>query len=193
MYAVPDLFQMGDGLNRFSRLAFLGHERETWAVCHGTTSSGSDCMTEKGFSAAATRLTDDLWLDVYNLHMDAGSGEDDLAARDAQVAQFLSFMRVRSAGRAVIVAGDTNMDRDDPEERVQLEALLTGGGFVDACEMLDCGEDHKDRVLYRSSTAVTLEPVAWFTPAEFVDGEGQDLSDHKPVAVHFVWRRVPRD
>lgn len=190
MYEERDILQMGDGLNRFSNIRFEDHERLTWVTCYGTTTNGSDCLTEKGYSVAPIRLASGIRVDVYNLHMDAGSDPEDVAARDDQLDQLLADMAVRSAGRAVILAGDTNMDADDPEELVQLERLLNESGLTDACTTLLCGEDHKDRVLYRSSDTVTLEPRQWSTPPEFVDGDGLDLSDHKPVAVRFAWTRV---
>lgn len=47
-------------------------------------------------------------VDVYNLHADAGSLADDLAARQANMKQVLADVDVWTKGNAVVVAGDTN-------------------------------------------------------------------------------------
>ena len=61
----------------------------------------------------------------------------------------------------------------------------------EACLFLDCGQEIHDRVLFRGSDSVSLVPLSWDHPPHFVDAEGDDLSDHKPVAVRFRWEETP--
>jgi hypothetical protein len=53
--------------------------------------------------------------------------------------------------------------------------------------VLGCTHEIHDRVMCRGSDSIALAPLTWAHPAEFVDTEGEDLSDHKPVAVRFHW------
>lgn len=170
---------LGDGLNRFSMLEVGALYRVPWEKCNGLLTCGSDCFTPKGFSMGPT-LVNGIQVDVYNLHMDAGSCAEDVEARADQVRQLVSYMNTYSAGRALIVAGDFNM-KDLPT------TLTSGMKLTDACQRLACGDNRIDKVLFRSSSSLTLEPLIWAIPTGFVDGQGKDLSDHKPVAVRFRW------
>jgi len=185
----PDVLDMGDGLNRYSIFPFEDHTRFPWSECWGTMDCASDCLAAKGFSVARTILPGNLSVDVYNHHNEAGGCEEDYRIRTQDVQELLDEIAVRSVGMAVIVAGDTNLHRDDAEDVPTLDALLTGAGLADACDTLACGDDRIDRVMYRSSESVTLTPLEWWIPPEFVTADATDLSDHKPVAVRFHWQR----
>jgi endonuclease/exonuclease/phosphatase family metal-dependent hydrolase len=176
---------MGDGLNRFSIFSFGELLREAWEDCSGVVGAANDCLTSKGFSVAATELAPGVVVDVYNLHMDAGGGAEDVAARDAQVLQLLATIETRSAGMAIIVAGDTNMGSDD---EASLQALLQGAQLDDACRVLSCGEESRiDRIMFRGSDQIELTVESWRVDMSFVDGNGDDLSDHEAVGVDFSW------
>jgi endonuclease/exonuclease/phosphatase family metal-dependent hydrolase len=176
----------GDGLSQFSRLPFRALRREAWSSCHGLIDSFFDCLTPKGFSASRQSLAPDVFVDVYNLHMDAGWSAQDRAARDDQVDQLISAIQQASSGQAVIVGGDTNILR---RERSLLERLLTRTGLTDACTETRCPEPWRiDRVLYRGSSELGLSPRRWRIASEFVDAARRPLSDHLAVAVQFDWR-----
>ena len=185
--ANPTLTDMGDGLNRFSNLAFDPVTRVTWEQCNGLVDCGSDCMTEKGFSVARVYLAEGVSLNVYNIHMDASDCDADFEAREVQRQQLVADIAARSAGEAVIVTGDTNLKIKRPRDVVMLDQLLADTGFEIACRVLLCADETHDRVMFRSSPELTLTPTSWDHPAEFVDADGNDLSDHKPVMVQFSW------
>lgn len=179
----------GDGLSQFSRWPFTGLRREAWARCHGLVDSFFDCLTPKGFSVSRQSLGADAWVDVYNLHMDAGWSPADREAREAQVEQLIAAVRRHSPGRALIVGGDTNLLRRD---RRLLERLLSEAGLSDACEETRCPQPSRiDRVLFRSSRELRLTAKRWRVVEEFVDDARRPLSDHLAVAVEFEWRREP--
>jgi len=69
LWADPDRPEamVSDGLNRFSVFSFEPVMRQRWAEC-----AGDDCLSLKGFSFARTRFADNVEIDVYNLHMQAG-------------------------------------------------------------------------------------------------------------------------
>lgn len=181
----PNGIDWGDGLNRFSIFPFVDFERHAWLVCNGIFDQKNDCLTEKGFSVGLHTLAPGVEVDIYNSHFDAGGSDGDHAAREAQTQQLLDMIAARSAGRAVIVAGDTNM-RESSEYILQM--LLTGAALEDACRALSCGDDYRlDRVMFRSSATVALAPTSWQLDPNFVDGNGDPLSDHEPVGVTMHW------
>ena len=175
----PTLTNLGDGLNRFSELRFDVLYRVPWNQCNGVIDCGSDCLTDKGFSMAPT-LVNNVRVDVYNLHMDAGGCAGDLQARESQRQQLADYMAANSAGNPVIVVGDFNQN-DLPA------AFLSGTGLADACQAVGCGDNRIDKVLFRGSATLGLTPLQWRIPTEFVDGNQHPLSDHEPVAVRFRW------
>lgn len=177
----------GDGLNVLARSPFdQPLYREAWAMCHGGLENGSDCLAEKGFAVATHHFSDQLAVDVYDLHLDAGGDDLDIATREAQVTQLLDELASRSAGKAVIVAGDTNLRRSRPRDVASLERLLASAGLTDSCAATSCGDDdHIDRFLFRSSAAVTVTARSWRVDTRFVDEMGEDLSDHPAIAVEF--------
>lgn len=176
---------LGDGLNRFSEFAFDDFQRIGWTQCNGLVDAGSDCLTEKGFSVGLHDLGSGAEVDVYNLHMDAGGSQADIAARQAQIQQLLGTISTRSANRAIIVAGDTNMDEEDEPDFV---TLLQGAGLTDACRELACGDEYRiDRIMFRNSADVELLPISWEVDWSFTDANGEQLSDHEAVVVEFDW------
>ncbi|MFT7621660.1 MAG: endonuclease/exonuclease/phosphatase family metal-dependent hydrolase [Myxococcota bacterium] len=181
---------LGDGLNRFSKTPFSPLTRMDWEVCHGHFSCYNDCMAGKGFSVATHTLAPGLTVDVYNLHMDAGVCAGDFEARRAQLHQLSRALVQRSAGRAVVLAGDFNLT-GDPRDRRLFSSFLDHHRLTDQCRATRCGDPRLDRVLFRSAASVTFAPMAWAEPAHFVDAAGKPLSDHLPVAATLSWKASP--
>ncbi len=191
----PDIVDLGDGLNRFSQFPMDGHERAAWYDCNGGISDcASDCLATKGWSFARTTIDANevengvpVEIDIYNLHMEAGGCDKDVEIRLQSAHDLVAEINQRSEGRAVIVAGDFNLRETDPEDVEPLMVFLGGAKLYDSCTELDCGDLRIDKVMYRSGENVELEPLLWEVPPEFVDLDGADLSDHKPVAVSFAY------
>jgi endonuclease/exonuclease/phosphatase family metal-dependent hydrolase len=178
-----------DGLNRFSVFSFPPVERSAWQICSGILDKANDCLAAKGFSVAPMEVSPGSTILVYNLHMDAGGDAEDQAARSAQVDQLLADIAARGVGEPIIVAGDTNLRMNRPADVISLDRLLNDGGLTDSCRFLDCDDEHIDRILFRSGDFLTITPASWSIPTNFVDEEGEDLSDHDPIAVRFAWRQ----
>jgi hypothetical protein len=174
---------LGDGLNTLSRFPFGAFSRTKWSECNGIIDQSNDCLTPKGFSRFVLDLGGGRTVDVYNMHFDAGRGQGDVAARNAQVDQLNAAIAQHSAGKAVIVAGDTNMKASD---EVTLQKLLTGSSLACACRTLKCAEPERiDRIMFRSSATITLTPKNFAVESSFVDVSGEPLSDHEPVSATF--------
>lgn len=179
-------FFFGDGLNRFSVFPFPTLYRETWLSC--SNGNGNDCLAAKGFSVAETEIAPGVKIDIYNLHLDSGGTQEDFEARSTQIAQLLRTISSRSANKALIVAGDTNLNTESRPEDVGLfQILLDGTGLSDACRSLSCGNELVDRVLFRNGSSVTLKAISWEIDPEFVDKQGNPLSDHSAISVKLGW------
>jgi hypothetical protein len=187
-----------DGLMRFSNFPFAEVYEEAWNDC--SSQEASDCFTTKGFAAAHTEISPGVFVDIYNLHMDAGGSDRDHVARANQVEQLLATINSRSVGRAIIVSGDTNSrpgrapgNDELPSDDEVLARLLSGAGLVDACKVVQANtcDEQIDRIMYRSGDGVILQAIDWYVDESFIDEEGHRLSDHPAIAVKFVWSQIP--
>lgn len=187
---------LSDGLNRFSQFEFGALTRVRWDGCFGgfDTSDGgaADCLALKGFSVATHVLAPGVEVDVYNLHGEAGNTEQDQMLSAADFQQLATFVNEHSAGRAIILGGDTNLHNDPghPDEATW-DGLQAATGLVDVCAVVDCGADATiiDKFAFRSSDALTIEPLSHhFEREKFVRPDDQaPLSDHDALAVRFRW------
>jgi len=203
----------GSGLNTLSSFYFMDFIRTTWNYC---SLNNGDCLTPKGFSALRVRLSPNQWVDVYNLHTDAGALAADKFARATNIAQVLLFMSTYSAGMPVIIMGDTNMRYTTTDDSIR---LLTDAGFTDAwvqlwrggvppektgiplkcpfpftrrlsqTEMMKC--EVVDKILYRSAGSALGSFHAYDLTNEHLEflypTTGAPLSDHYPLASTINW------
>jgi len=182
---------------------------------------GSDCDTNKGYAFARIEIAPGVELDFYTLHADAGQDASSRAARLANLAQLAAAISANSFGRAVIVVGDTNslytrstdaiaafaagLGLSDAWVEHALGGAVPGfgainnsgcppprgsatGGAVNArgatCEVVD-------KIFFRSSAELQLTLLDYDVPLSFVDGSGNPLADHLPVAALFDAQLVP--
>jgi hypothetical protein len=114
----PSTLPAGDGLTLLSDASLvLGQAiaHTTWNDCEGTVdlmtgvaTNAGDCVAPKGFLFARLSVGSGMEVDVYTLHADAGQDSGSIAARMSNLNQLLVAIAANSAGRAVIVMGDTN-------------------------------------------------------------------------------------
>ncbi|GAA0580035.1 jacalin-like lectin [Paractinoplanes ferrugineus] len=198
---------IGSGLNTLSNYSYDADdfERVRWNSCQ--LDSG-DCLTPKGFTFMRQRLAEGTYVDLYNIHTNAGTNDGDLASRADNLNQLSAFIATHSAGNAVIVMGDSNTRYTRAQDTiaeftaangltdawVKVERagvapvkgtdplLCDGTAITDTCEVVD-------KVLYRGSRLVTLDATDYHNEhAAFLeDGTGLMLSDHDPVSVKFAW------
>ncbi|MFI1936889.1 hypothetical protein ACH44C_06770 [Streptomyces purpureus] len=171
-----------DGLNTLPDFKLKKLDRVAWDRC-----TNADCLTPKGFTYLRLELPGGASLDLYNAHMNAGSGtEKMLRVRRHNVRQLSDYIRKHSAGRAVIVTGDTNSRytrsgdivrelRDDNGLTDAWVRLVKGGTTPEVdddaptckesteCELLD-------KVFYRSGPGLALDAVHYSNEyAEFLE------------------------
>lgn len=191
---------VGDGLGVLSRFAFTEEGRVPWDGCFGSADTSDrgagDCLAMKGFSMVRMSLAAGVEVDVYNLHAEAGATLQDQQLQEADFVQLAAFMQANSEGRAVILGGDTNLHTESnhpdghegADTRIWAD-FLDATGLTDACHAVGCAARTQiDKVAFRSGDSVNLTVLTHDLPrARFRDPEGNNLSDHPPLVVTFVW------
>lgn len=194
-----------------------------WTDAYGYTDHDNDAMTKKGFRYyQVTTGTDGNTcdLDVYILHMDAGSGwqdgdDGDILVREKQMAQLLEHIEKKVSTRPIIIMGDFNSyyTRDrlkelliDPLETLNDGQLtvsdcwveLYGGGVFPECDLAKYGYNSQrgeciDKILYvnNAMSSVRLELEDFSIADDFVGEDGTQLSDHKPALARFAFYSGP--
>jgi hypothetical protein len=157
------------------------------------------------------RLAEGVYVDVYNLHTNAGTSSGDLASRADNFAQLSAFIHSHSGGNAVVVMGDTNTRYTRGGDTIASFAAANGltdawvklerGGVAPAAgtPALVCDEasitntcEVVDKILYRGSRFITLNATSYANEhADFLDASGSMLSDHDPITVRFSWSTNP--
>ena len=193
----------GDGLNTVSAIPFLYYTRTKWDSCNGT-----DCLTPKGFTYCRLRFKEGVYVDLYNVHCNAGSETADLKARRSNISQLCRYIDSYSDKNAIILMGDFNCrytrtgdnlreinNRDIKSVWVE---LLRGGVYPlqDGNSLTDCSPNATnatcevvDKIFYRSSDKITITPTYYqLDNPLFYDSIGDPLSDHKPMNAKFSYK-----
>jgi len=164
--------------------------RSGYDACAGWLRFANDCLASKGVLGLRIRADRAHSVDVYTTHLDAGRAPQDRATRRTQLQLLAEHIERSSAGRAVILAGDLNLDEADPDDRALLE------GFVRRLGLDDTGASRQDAerwparidyILYRSGADTRLEPIEVGEALEFVR-DGAPLSDHPALYARFTLR-----
>lgn len=181
---------VGDGLGQFSQIPLVSEDHEAWQDCHGIIGDQNDCLTPKGFSFSKMEFAPGVLGHVYNLHLDAGESAEDEIVRSRQLRQLATYIKTRSEGYPLIVAGDFNfhLEKKDSADLLPYLEFLKETGLTDACYATHCSEERLDRILYRSNPKVFLTAKSWNVENDFKDKSGESLSDHEPVAVNFTYQ-----
>jgi hypothetical protein len=190
----PEL-NVGDGLGFLSRTPFTGETRVPWAGCFGgfdTNDGGAaDCLAMKGFAVVELTLADGVTVHAYTLHAEAGSTPQDQQLQVDDFEQLADYIETHSAGRPIILAGDTNLHTNPGSVDAGIwQGFLQRTGLVDACSAaIGCTQPAAiDKLATRSTDDLTLTPTSHAYPRElFRDAEGEDLSDHPPLVVDIAW------
>lgn len=181
-----------DGLNTLAQFKVKRLFRQAWFQC-----TADNCLTPKGFTYNQLQLPGGETIDLYNFHANTGGG----VTTNENLQQLSNYIQQNSAGRAVIVTGDTNARYSEPGGI--LTAFANANGLTDAWVQLEYGGviptnapicmvgnqcELLDKIYYRSGQGVTLQALAYSNEApKFLDSQGQPLSDHSPPMVNFQY------
>lgn len=195
-WAWPVGVPFSDGLNSLSSYYVESLDRQAWTTRPGLLNPG-------GFSYARQHIPGGSSIDVYNVDTSAG------ALTNAEIAQLSDFIATNSVGRAVIVTGDFGQFYSDADQTLTVFAAANGltdawvaleyGGVAptDAprCDYAD-GCEQPDKIFFRdaalvnpgdpATSPVDLTALTYTNEGlNFLDGNGGDLSAHRPVSVSF--------
>jgi endonuclease/exonuclease/phosphatase family metal-dependent hydrolase len=200
--ARPDV-QVGDGLAVLSRYPLRGNERIPWTGCYGGWNAGDqgafDCLAVKGFLRSTVILDDKVEVDLYVLHAESGGSTTDQQLQAEDFQELGDYIERNSGGRAVLVAGDTNLHTDPAHpdaagvgDTTIWTDFLNRLGLSDSCTVTSCAQDDsEDKVAYRSGDDVELSATTYEVPSSrFSDAQGKGLSDHEPVVVRLHWEPI---
>lgn len=193
----------GDGLNTLSKFPVKHLRRIAWTDC-----TGADCFTPKGFTYTRIEIAQNRFIDFYNVHANAYNHPRAALARRRNMEQLSTYIRLHSAGNAVMVMGDLNGRYSFGEDNV--DWLLRENGLSDAWVRLHCNgiipkvkeglppndilsivdsTETIDKILFRSSELIKLEPSQYVLEKQlFYNENGLPLSDHHPVSARFNWK-----
>jgi endonuclease/exonuclease/phosphatase family metal-dependent hydrolase len=171
-------------------LSVVAADRRPFDICAGKIRGGHDCWATKGYLHLRLRLRSGLEVDVYDLHLDAGDRGADWRARRRQMETLERAVAERSAGRALIVAGDFNLKQDVRRDRELLERFRGALALDDASARPAAPhwDEVIDYILYRSGGGVELSVAQAGEALEFVDAEDRPLSDHPALFARFSVR-----
>ena len=152
-------------------------------------------LSKKGFSVARHQIAEGVEIDIYNLHKEAGGSSSDHEVRALGLIQLQDRMAQSIAeGYAVIMAGDWNLNRKSDEDITLLDDFIEFTDLIDVSETLGTQDDYInqiDRVLFINSSSLQLTPIHYQDLSEeYVDEHGDDLSDHPPILVEFLWETI---
>jgi len=192
---------IGDGLNTLSSFAFDDLDRVTWI-----NRADSDALTPKGFSLVRVRLSEGVYLDVYNLHAQSGTSSTDLTDSVSDVNQMLTYIEANSAGNAILVYGDTNTRYTRVGQNMWeflhhgfndawIQDIRSGSVPAIGSTLLLCGSSQTarpdceivDKVLWRGNGFLNLQAQAYVDHQDAVDSTGAQLSDHHPIEVDWSY------
>jgi len=167
--------------------------RRPYNRCAGWFSSQNDCWARKGYLMVRLRAPDGAEVDVYNTHIESGSGRPSLDSRRHNFDTLAQGVERYSSGRAIVIAGDFNVDYSDPGDRDILKRFRSRLGLVDssAAPKLAVWRE-RDFILFRDGDGATITIEDAGEATEFVSGN-RALSDHPAlyVRMRFAARPTP--
>ena len=183
-------FCSGSGLTMISNLEQewqLEIQAEAFDTCAGWLRGLNDCFATKGFQLSRMETPSGKLFFVVNTHLDAGRNTSDRQARATQLKQIIAKVLKEAAGEALIVAGDLNLDWEDPEDRALLETFRKELGLINSGQevQVDKGWPILDYIFYRNGTATTLEVVETGEDKAFQNEVGP-LSDHPALFMRLL-------
>ncbi len=146
--------------------------------CNGWISDANDCFSTKGILGMRLLLRNGTEIDVYTTHLDAGDSPGDRKTRRKQLKRIAKKIAKKSDGRAVILAGDLNIEYDpaprnppvpdppdsngdppNPDYQILYDELLEPLGLRDtgARQRGKYFGHRVDWVLYRSGSTVDVQ------------------------------------
>lgn len=178
---------------------------------YGYLTNYSDELTKKGFRHYQVEVNKSgikANVDFIILHAEAGDEPEDIKARENGYAQLVEFIKGVDTGNPMIMMGDWNSRYylDNFEKLFigslnAIEGVHVKDAWVEYCNGGNYPQyggpagvqpdkskaEELDKILFlnRDSAPIELELISAGTVTDFVNGNGNQLSDHYPVEAEF--------
>ena len=197
----------GLGLALAKYLTYSGENIVAWGNYNGYTDQGADGLIDKGYRSYQVKFGEGAYVNVFILHMDADSNDDDITARETQLGKLATAIKTLMASNKypTIVLGDTNcrytrenlktlfIDAINADSRFTakdawVELVYNGeyptyGGESMMTHALGMQKGEVvDKVFYINTTESNLTLKA----NSYLHDDGLTVSDHYPVVVSFT-------
>ncbi|MBR5964080.1 MAG: dockerin type I repeat-containing protein [Bacteroidaceae bacterium] len=206
-----------DGLEFAWKTDKVSAENESWTQWTSTTSTDGNQYIKKGYRHYDVTLAENVVVDVYVLHMDAG--DEALSSREAQWRQLAAAVNAADASRPKLIVGDTNSRWTREDIKTNFVDLLPRfsvcdawvemcrdgiypttdmGDLTDNSDPLDFSKyEVVDKILYLNPVALNslqLIPENFRVERDYIyatvqenTDNGTPLGDHNPVVVEFSY------
>ena len=179
----------GSGLTSIFNLPdgwLIDVENETYEDCSGWLIGANDCFAYKGFQIIKITTPNKKDFYIINTHMDAGRRDSDRYAREKQLEHIISAIKKKKEVKALIVAGDLNLNSKDPEDMELLKQFKNELSLMDAFEdtEIDTRWSILDYILIKQGEDVGLKINSVGEDRSFFTEEGP-LSDHPALFIEL--------
>lgn len=162
-----------------------------WTDYNGRLTAACDGLIMKGYREYLVTLDDGFQIDVFVLHMDAGSAEGDKEARRSQLIQLRNALLAEKRERPAIIMGDTNCyySRDNVISLLFNPINESGKMTIEDAWRIkgQNQEETLDKVFYINPTeGPHILPQTFTLCTDYVREDGvTPIGDHYPIAVVF--------
>ncbi len=182
-------FCTGSGLTSIFNLPdswLIEVENETYQDCSGWLSGANDCFAYKGFQIIKITSPNKKDFYIINTHMDAGRRDSDRYAREKQLEHIVSTIRKKKDIKALIVAGDLNLNSNDPGDMQLLKKFKNELSLMDTFEgtQIDGRWSILDYILLKQGEDVRFKINSVGEDRSFFTEEGP-LSDHPALFIEL--------
>ena len=183
-------FCSGSGLTMISNLEKawqLEINSQAFYSCSGWLGGLNDCFATKGFQLARIKTPYGKYFYLVNTHLDAGRKASDRQARAIQLLQIVKKVHEEASGEALIVAGDLNLNWEDPQDRALLETFSKDLGLINSGNKVQAkkGKPILDYILYRNGKETFFKILETGEDITFRNDKGP-LSDHPALFIKLL-------
>jgi len=183
-------FCTGSGLTSIFNLPddwLIEVENETYEDCSGWLRGANDCFAYKGFQIIKITTPNEKDFYIINTHMDAGRRDSDRYAREKQLENIISAVKKKKDIKALIVAGDLNLNSKDPGDMELLKQFKNELSLMDTFEdnQIDARWSILDYILIKQGEDVRFKINSVGEDRSFFTEEGP-LSDHPALFIELT-------
>ena len=180
-------FCTGSGLTAIFNLPvgwLINVENETYEDCSGWLLGANDCFAYKGFQILKVTPPNKKEFYILNTHMDAGRRNSDRSAREKQLEHIVSVIKQKTEKKALIVAGDLNLNSKDPKDMRLLKKFKEELSLIDTFKntRIDKKWSVLDYILLKQGEDVKFKINSVGEDKSFLTEVGP-LSDHPALSI----------